>query len=260
MKQSPNITLFYLLILVAILGSCRSYKTLDVLREVDGSDILRKDPPTYIVKPGDNLFISIITSDEELNRIYNPANAGIQVGAMQVYNDLEGQYVYGYEVAEDGTVSLPVLGKVKVGGMSLPESEQSVEEKAGEYLRDMAVKVRLLNYKVTVIGEVTKPGVYFNYNSEFTIMDALSTAGGFTDFANLNNVKVIRPTKQGDKVYILDLQDESAINSEAFFILPNDIITVSPAKNKNLPLKAPAITLVLAAASTALLLLNVLNL
>ncbi len=245
--------------LIFMLDSCRSYKTLDVLREVDGRDIIRKDAPVYQIKSGDNLFVSIITSDEELNKIYNPAQSGIQAGATQVYNDLEGQYVYGYEVGQDGTVSLPVIGKVRVIGMSLPESEIVVEEKAKEYLRDIAVKVRLLNYKITVIGEVVKPGVYFNYNSEFTILDALSTAGGFTNFANLNTVKVIRPTATGDEVFVLDMQDESAISSPAFYTMPNDIITVSPARNKNLPLKAPAITLVLAAASTAFLLLNVIN-
>lgn len=230
------------------------------MRDLDGLDIVRKDMPKYSIKTGDNLFVSIITSDEDLNKVYNPSQAGIQAGAVQVYNDLAGQYVYGYEVAQDGTVSLPVIGKVSVNGMSITECEEAVREKAGEYLKDMAVKVRLLNYKVTLIGEVKKPGVYFNYNSEFTILDALSTAGGFTDFANLNEVKVIRPTANGDKVYILDMQDESAISSPAFYTLPNDIVTVPPAKNKNLPLKAPAITLVLAAASTALLLLNVLNL
>ncbi len=262
MNQSSNqlFKLVCLLSVIVFLGSCRSYKNLDVLRELDGSDIIRKDPPKYVVKSGDNLFVSIVTADEELNRIYNPAQAGIQNGAVQVYSNLQGQYVYGFEVASDGTLTLPVIGKVDVGGTTLAETERAVEAKAREFLREMSVKVRLLNYKVTVIGEVNQPGVYFNYNSEFTILDALSTAGGFTNFANLNEVKVIRPTANGDKVFVLDLQDESAISSEAFFTLPNDIITVSPAKNKNLPLKAPAITLVLAAASTALLLINVIEL
>jgi polysaccharide biosynthesis/export protein len=262
MNYLPSTPLRLILLLAAVicLDSCRSYKSLTVLKDVNPQDMIKKQAPQYIIKPGDNLFISIITSDEQLNKIYNPSQAGIQAGAVQVYNDLEGQFVYGYEVDRDGYVSLPIIGKVKVGGMSVASSELEVEQKAGEYLKDMAVKVRLLNYKVTVIGEVKAPGVYFNYNSEFTILDALSTAGGFTDFANMNSVKVIRPRPEGDKVYVLDLQNASALRSEAFYTLPNDIITVDPARNKNLPLKAPAITLVLAAASTVLLLVNVLQL
>lgn len=257
---STPLRIILLLAAVICLDSCRSYKSLTVLKDVNQQDLIKKQAPVYIIKPGDNLFVSIITSDEELNKIYNPAQAGIQIGAQQIYNDLQGQFVYGYEVDRDGNVSLPILGKVKVGGMSIASSEWEVEQKAGEFLRDMAVKVRLLNYKVTVIGEVKTPGVYFNYNSEFTILDALSTAGGFTDFADVNQVKVIRPRPEGDKVFVLDLQSASALRSEAFYTMPNDIITVNPAQNKNLPLRAPAITLALAAASTVLLLVNVLNL
>jgi polysaccharide export outer membrane protein len=251
--------LILLILVVASLDSCRSYKSLSVLKEVNEQDYILKQPAVYKIKPGDNLFVSIITPDEKLNTIYNPAQVGIQAGANMVYNQIEGQFVYGYEVDRNGFVNLPVIGKVKVEGLSMIESEQAVDEKAREYLKDMSVKVRLLNYKVTVIGEVEAPGVYFNYNTEFTILDALSTAGGFTDFANLNEVKLIRPRPDGDKVYVLDLQQASSLRSEAFYTMPNDIITVMPAKNKNLPLQAQAITLVLATTTTILLLINVIN-
>jgi polysaccharide export outer membrane protein len=101
-----------------------------------------------------------------------------------------------------------------------------------------------LNYKVTVIGEVTNPGVHYNYNPEFTVFDAISMASGTKNTALLTNVLVLRQIGDQTKTYRLNLKSISAINSEGYNLLPNDVVIVPPGKNKNLELQTPIFSLV----------------
>lgn len=243
---------------ILLFSSCRSHKDLMILRGADRLDLVTTNQPTYRIKPKDNLFVSIVTSNKELNEIYNPAQSGIPTaGASQVFDQLSGQFLYGYTVDDEGSIHLPMIGDVRVGGQTVHDSEEIVKIRAEEYLKDVIVKVRLMNFKVTVIGEVNNPGVLFNYNSEYTIFDAISDAGGFTNYADLNEIKVIRSTPQGDKVFVVDAQEKSILSSEVFYMNPNDIINISPARNKNQQLRTQAATIALAVTSTAALIVNI---
>src|SRR5699024_9566340 len=126
-----------------------------------------------------------------------------------------------------------LLGKVYVLGKTLAEAESLIQAKAETLLKEVTAKVRLLNYKITVMGEVEKPGVYFNYNSEITIFDAISMANGITNYAKLEKVQVLRATSEGNLTFDINLNSKQALMSEAYFLQPNDVVFVQPAKFKN---------------------------
>jgi polysaccharide export outer membrane protein len=100
--------------------------------------------------------------------------------------------------------------------------------------------VKLLNFKVTVLGEVRTPGVQYNYNNTFTVLDAIAQANGNTDFATIKRVKVVRPGEKSNTTYMLDLSSKDIYQSDAFYLQPNDYIFVEPDKYKNFQLNSQA--------------------
>ena len=145
--------------------------------------------------------------------------------------------------------SLPMLGKIKVVGHTQSEIEVLVQRKADEALKDAIVKVKLLNFKITVMGEVRSPGVYYNYNNSINLIEALAMANGNTDYATIKDVMVVRPSAEGNKTFTLDLTSKEAYLSEAFYLRPNDNIIVRPDKHKNVQLNSQAYSLVLSSVS-----------
>jgi polysaccharide biosynthesis/export protein len=156
-------------------------------------------------------------------------------------------------------VTLPALSRVHVKGLTLEEAEKSVQEKVDELFKDASAVVKLANYKISVIGEVARPGVYLNYQNQVTVFDALAKAGNITDFGNRENVLVMRSNDSGTKAYRMDLTRASALYSEAYFLLPNDIVIVEPTNIKVFRLNTPTLTFAFSALSTLLLIINFLN-
>jgi polysaccharide biosynthesis/export protein len=266
MRYNTSTAFYFLLIVTSFLfSSCRSHKDLTVLRDVTSTEPLSKfpqPPPPYLVKANDNLFVSIISSNKDMNELYNPAVAGssrTQVGSNTVYNEVTGQYIFGYQVDSNGDIVLPLIGKIAVKGLSLIGCEEAIAIKAKEFLKEFTVKVRLLNFRITVMGEVNKPGVYFNYNNIFTVMDGISMAGGITNYADLRKVLLVRTTPEGTKTLYIDLSSKESLSSAGFFLQPNDLLLIEPSKYKNVQLRTPIYSLVISSVAAALLLVSVLT-
>ncbi len=256
-----NVSVLVLLPSLIFLNSCRSFKDVTLLNDLQGETNLVPRSVLdyrYRIKLNDNLFVSIVSPNVELNQIYDPATAGSGGGRSltNVWSTQSGQYIYGYMVDVDGYITLPSIGKIHVVGMTFPECEAEIESKANQYLKDVTAKVRLLNYKVTILGEVVDPGVYFNYNPDFTVMDLISMANGTKNTSALDNVLVIRQFGNKSQTFKVNLNSAEALNSEAYNILPNDIVVVQPANFKNLELRLPIYTLILSSITTFLLVLN----
>jgi polysaccharide export outer membrane protein len=123
-------------------------------------------------------------------------------------------------------------------------------------LKDVTAKVRLLNFKVTVIGEVISPGVYYNYNPEFTVFDAISMANGTKNTTSIENVLVMREIGDQTQSFRLNLKSISSLTSEGYNLQPNDIVVVQPSRFKNLELQLPIYSLVLSSITTFILVLS----
>jgi polysaccharide export outer membrane protein len=238
----------FCLVLLSLLSlsSCRSYKELILFRNAQADSLIQVLPPSateYRIRPGDILYVSIKTLNEDVNKLFNPEARMEQQASYQQtqqYASPEGAYLNGYDVDSLGMLNLPFMGKMYVAGHTQVEIESIVQKKADEFLKDAIVKVKLLNYKVTLLGEVRSPGVYYYYGDNLTLTEALAMAGGHTDLSNINEVMIVRPSDRGNKSYRIDLSSTKAYAEEAFYLKPNDYVFVSPDKFKSIYLTAPA--------------------
>lgn len=243
----------YLIKLVVVLSlatmfSCRSSQELIYLKDAADNELINGLPikmTEHILKEGDILYISIKTMNAEVNMLYNPESnmEGNSTQGYQKFTTPSGAYLYGFEIDPDGFVKLPMLGNIKVAGVPVSQVESIVQKKADEFINDAIVKVKLLNFKITVAGEVRSPGVYYNYSNTVTAIEALAMAGGNTDFASMTNIMVVRKTAESNHSYMLDLSSKNVYASKGFYLQPNDYIIVQPDKHKNFQLNSQAYSL-----------------
>ncbi len=242
------------LLLITTFFSCRSSKELIYLGDATANENIKglsSSVTEHILEPGDILYVSIKSTNNDVNLLYNPEST-MEANTGQSYMKFttpSGAYLYGFEIDKAGDVKLPMLGHSKVSGMTQTGAEQVIQKKADETLTDAIVKVKLLNFKITVMGEVRNPGVYYNYNNSINLIEALAMASGNTDFATIKDVMVVRPTAEGNKTFLLDLTSKDVYASEAFYLHPNDNIIVRPDKHKSTQLNSQAYSLFLSSTS-----------
>ena len=247
-----------LILSLSVLFSCRSSKDLIYLNDAANNEFIKGLPTDYILKTGDILYVSIKSMNPEVNMLYNPeSNMETNMGqGYQKYTTPSGAYLYGFEIDTDGNIKLPMFSKIKISGVLLSKVEAIVQTKADEFLNDAIVKVKLLNFKITVTGEVRNPGAYYNYNNSITVIEALALASGNTDFASINKIMVVRLFAEGNKSYMLDLSSKNAYLSEAFYLQPNDYVIVQPDKYKNFQLNSQTYSLIFSSMSILLAVLG----
>jgi len=248
--------------LVLTFGSCRSTKNMkifkDALKEIQ--PVASQRAPEYLIRADDNLYVDVQSMNQEVNQLFSPSKSINNSGGTQSdYGQASSQYLNGYRVDQKGSILLPVIGEVKVSGMSEETAKISVQKRVDEYFKGATVKVKILTYKVTVLGEVKNPGVYYNYDKSITILEALGLANGTTDYASIKKVLVLRNTPSGSMSYRLDLRVSSTMTSEAFYLLPNDVLYVEPDKYKNNYINTSVFSITLAAFTTAVLILSYIN-
>ena len=142
-------------------------------------------------------------------------------------------YLYGYLVKPDGIVHLPMIGSVKVEGFTISEVENVIEQIASTYFKDPIVKINIINFKVSILGEVNSPGEYNIVRSNQNILHLLGKSQDLTEFANRKRVKVIRKNGvESTKVIYLDLTDSKLLNNKNIYLQPQDIVYVEPLKKK----------------------------
>jgi polysaccharide export outer membrane protein len=173
-----------------------------------------------------------------------------------LYSSQSNIYIFGYTVNDSGYISLPILGDIYVYGLTIDEITKSINERAREYLKDATVNVKLLTFKFTVVGEVNRPGTYTNFNNQLTVLEAIGMAGDITNYGNRKSILVVRPTKEGTYTYRINVQDKNLLQSQGYFLLPNDIVIVEPIKSKPFQLNIPTISLLFSSISTLILILS----
>jgi polysaccharide export outer membrane protein len=248
------------LLIAALLYSCKTSEDLTYLKDMNDQelqDYLPKKPVDYRIKQNDNLYVKILTMNQEVNMLFSQSQSlQSNIGTQQMYGDPTSQFLNGNIVDQNGEVTLPILGKIKVEGFTISEAQNVVNKRAGEYLKEYTVQVKLLSYKFTMLGEFRSPGVYYNYNNNITLLEAISRAGGVTDFSKLNRIMLVRPTPKGYKTFKIDLSSKKMLASEAFYIQPDDVIYAGPDKNKNISLNSVTYSLLLSSLTTLLVILQ----
>ena len=247
-----------LLLAVVVAASCTPQRQMVYMQDKQElGDELPARPETYRLKPGDILHVQVMSSDVEATPAFNIDDVRRFTTSQDAIGD-PSMYLYGYTIDEAGKIHLPVIGTLEVKGLSVDEAHARIQEAANEYLVDATVSVKIVNFSVTVLGEVRRPGSFYVYDHEFTIMDALGLAGDLTDYGN-REIRVIRQTDDGFHFSTLDITDRAAVTSELYYLQPNDLVYVEPSITKRFGFAQFPFSVVFSGISTALLLINFLD-
>ena len=247
-------TLIAILALATALMSCNRRSQLMYMQNIDETaEVPFATPPSYKLSPGDVLHIQLVTHSPEISMAFNNPT-GIQYFSQG--RDESSLYLSGYTVNPNGVVQLPFLGEAQVKGLTIDEARSVIQEKTNAMYKDASVIVKLASFKVTVVGEVRRPGVIRNFNDNLNVFEAIAAVGDINENGDRQKVLVVRPTNQGNKTYRLNLADRSVLSSEAFYLLPNDVVIVEPIGNKVFQMNLPYINLTLSSISTIILLYN----
>ena len=212
------------------LFSCGA-KNIPYFKNIDTLDLSRSKG-LYDVKimPKDLLSIVVCTTNPQAAAPFNPT------GSSTSSSESTGGGSFTYLVDNDGNINFPVLGMVKVAGLTKRQCEAMICEKIKPYMAETEkpiVDVKMASFKITVLGEVGSPGEYTVTTEKVSILQALADAGDMTIYGKRNNVMLIREDATGQKsVHRLNLNDANLINSPLYYLQQNDAIIVEPVKMK----------------------------
>jgi polysaccharide export outer membrane protein len=225
--------LLYLFIIssVFLISSCGNTKRLTYFNDAGDSTYavsqLQKRPePT--VQPGDILTITVNSLNSESNQLFNK---GVLNGSQPSAGGGAGGD--GYLVNSDGSITFPVIGQIKLLGMTREEVRQKMVAEIGTFVKDPIVSVRFSNFKITVIGEVNKPSSFTVPSEKINIIEALGLAGDMTPYGKRNNVLLIREENGQRMLVRLDLNKKELLSSQYFYLKQNDVLYVEPVKYKD---------------------------
>lgn len=235
---------YYLALMTLLLASCSGPKNIAYIQNSDDADFSPSET-LYDAKimPKDILTITVNTVNPEASAYFNLTVASEMASSNgRTRLSTGGQTLQTYLVDNNGCIDFPVIGTLTVGGMTKRECEKLIHDKILRYMsadEDPIVTVRMSNYKISVLGEVNKPGMFTVGNEKINIFEALAQAGDLTIYGVRDRVKLIRENAKGKKaVHKLNLNDADIINSPYYYLQQNDIIYVEPnsvkAKNSNI--------------------------
>ena len=242
MKQTKEVrqkhmTLFTFLIIAGLLGlcnSCQSYKNIPYMQNAE--DLL---PDSVIrslydarIQPKDILTISVHTTNPDASLPFNLTVANKQ--QSQTTSLTSSATLLPYLVDNEGIIDFPVIGDLKVGGLTKNEAEDTIKKALRPYLtEEPIVTVRMDNYKITVLGEVARPNTFTIANEKVNLFEALAMAGDMTVYGIRDDLKLIRENEKGQQEIVsLNLNDASITRSPYYYLQQNDILYVTPNKAK----------------------------
>jgi len=215
--------IFLFLSIIFFLGSCATKKQIHYFQDAENlnqSNINIQFEP--IIEANDILHISISSIDNDVVKPFQRIT-GVENNVNSSNPGLQG-----YLVNSDGMIRFPVLGDVKVIGKTRAQIEKDLKARLSEYVTDVVVDVRIMNFKVTVLGEVNNPGVYSVKDERVTLPEAIGLAGDFTKDGNRNEIVVIREEDGKRKVEKIDFTQTNFFNSPFYFLKQNDVVYIEP--------------------------------
>jgi len=216
----------YILLFLFTFSSCITNRDLEYIRSSKEIKNAKANKHDYRLQIGDLMSIQISTTTEQQHDFFNKENLANSQLMMQ------NPYLYGYIIKEDGNLDLPSFGKVRAEGFTLQELENVIRKIAESYFESPIVKLNIINFKISILGEVNNPGTFKIIDPEVNILYALSLSGDMTQFGNRRKVKVIRNENELNRVFYVDLTKKGVLNNADFMLQPHDIIYVSPLRKK----------------------------
>jgi len=252
-SKKTNLVLVPILV-VLFLSSCISQKRTKYLQDkltVESNHNLNFTSYIPKVQPLDELYIKVTSTDKELGSTDPTTTMSLPSTATL--------FLLSYKVGKDGCINYPVLGKVQVKDLTIDEVEHKLEDQLQSYLSNPTVTAKFVNNFITIIGEVKRPGRYDYTKDKLSIFEALGLGGDITDFGNGQRINVIRSKDSTNTITYLDITNKQIVNSEFYFLRPNDIVYVEPVKAKIWNYSQLPLSITLSLISSTLLLLNYLK-
>ena len=217
------------------LASCNpeTYKKINYLQDVKrDTTMTMKVNKGIIIQPQDQLSIIVTSRDPKMAVPFNLSVSSFYTGSELSSGGGASQRITGYIVDNSGNINFPSLGSLHVAGLNRWELQEMIREKLDDsgLLRDAVVTVEFLNFKVSVLGEVTSPGTYSVTGDKITIFQALALARDLTIYGQRNNVQVIREQNGKRQIFSMDLTDSGIFSSPAYYLQQNDVVYVTPSK------------------------------
>lgn len=181
----------------------------------------------YKLQPGDNLYIRFINTIDN----QSAASLGENAYRSQLTSDAS-IYLQSYTLDEDGYIELPLTGKMELKNLTVDQAKEKMQFEINKFVNQTTLVVKLSNFNLTVLGEVTRPGMYKVYQSQINLFEAVAMAGNMTSFAKRDDVKIIRQTDHGSEIVNVDMGEADILSSPYYYLKPNDIIYVEPLKIK----------------------------
>ncbi len=238
-------TLVFLFLFSAIQYSCISNKKLIYMQDLASNEMVSQagelkshKAEEYQLQYNDVVDISIRTTSPEINLIFNdPATINqtrMMGGGMMNGGDIF--FLTGYTLDDDGKVELPMIGEVSLVGLSTKQAKEKIESSLKNYISedDYYVRVRLGGIRYSALGEFNRPGKYTLLQNRVTIYEAIANAGEMTPVAKRNGVVLVRQYPDGSRAHRINLINKKLMESEVYFLRPNDLIYAEPMKVREL--------------------------
>lgn len=226
LMKFSSLILFILLLDVSF-SSCVSTKNFVYFNDIqksNGGDSAANVHP-ILIQPGDILQVTISTIDREVSLLFNPNTIN---NTTAVNNPI----AQGYLVDNEGNIELPLIGKVNVNRKTTSQINEIIKTELNKSIKNAFVATRLLNFKISVLGDVARPGSFNIPNEKVSLLDALSLAGDLNITAVRDDVMLIREV-EGKKKYIsLNLNDSKTLTSPYYYLANNDVIYVKPGESR----------------------------
>lgn len=190
--------------LILLASSCVSKKELVYLQNPNFKPYVPTEIQTrfsaYQLQSNDVLSIKVLSVDPDMSNIFNIVNPNNAFGVSEPGS----MYLSGYTIDNEGFINLPTVGKLKVEGLTTSQTQELIQTNLNRYIMDATVVVKLLSFKISVLGEVRNPGYFYIYNEKANLLEGLSLAGDLTQGANRGSIKLIRQKEGKSEVVLLE--------------------------------------------------------
>ena len=251
----------FILILPLLLASCVTSKKVNLLQEAG-----KKGIPSYAdtlsyedyrVRTGDRLYVYVYSIDERVSSMFNASGNGVSSSQIRQGNNMNGSYdLYTYLVYDDGTIDYPMVGRMEVRGLTTREIKNELEHRLMEYVQEqtdyklLSVEVNIVRRSFSVISDHGS-GTFSLTKEKVTIFEALAMAGDIGDFGDRSKVRIVREIEGQTQVKVFDVRSEDIVNSEFYYIEPNDVIYIQRIKGQSFGVNSVTTTISVAATTLA---------
>lgn len=234
LRMKKLLIILPLFLYIITLTSCVMTKQVAYFQNMDSVSLSgQKAMPEIKIKPNDELTILVSSLNPEAARPFNMSMSSTSGGHMS-NNSVASRTMYSYIVDKDGFINFPVVGKIKIMGLTRPQAEQKISDEIRPYFaadENPIVKVRYSSFKVTVIGEVTGSKILTVDNERLSIIEALAQCGDLSVYGKRPNILLVRENEEGEKMTArFNLNDANIFNSPYYYLQQNDVIYVEPHK------------------------------